>query len=80
MLDATEAHIGNLLKTLVQEFGWVHLGLGLTGNIAFFIGSIFFLPAFEHLKTYGVWLFIVGAGGMLIGSLGNLLVNLWQDD
>jgi len=70
----------NPLKTIVRKFGWIHEGLGLLGNLAFFIGSIFFLPALEPLKTYGVWLFLGGAFGMLIGAAGRLLVDIYTDD
>ena len=70
----------NPTRTLVQEYGWVHTGLGLLGNVSFFAGSIFFLPAFEPWKTTGVWLFIVGSFLMLIGALGNLLVKVWETD
>lgn len=35
------------LKTLVQEFGWIHSGIGLFGNVTFLAGSALFLPAFE---------------------------------
>ena len=70
----------NLLKTLVHDFGWVHLSVGLFGNAAFLVGSILFLPAFEPYKTIGVWLFIVGALLMLLGSIGNLLVDILRED
>lgn len=66
------------LKTLVQDFGWIHTGLGLFGNLTFVVGSVFFLPAFEAWKTLGVWLFIVGASFMLIGALGNMLVKVYE--
>ena len=65
------------IKTLVQEFGWVHTGIGLIGNATFLAGSVLFLPAFEPWKTFGVWLFIVGAGLMLVGSLGELMVKVY---
>ncbi|PQA85771.1 hypothetical protein CW354_21810 [Marinicaulis flavus] len=71
--------MANFIKTLVQDFGWIHLSLGLVGNLAFFIGSIFFLPALEPYKTAGVWLFIAGSFGMLIGAAGQLLVSLYED-
>lgn len=70
--------ISNLVKTIVQDFGWIHLSLGLMGNTAFFVGSILFLPAFEPLKTLGVWLFIIGSFGMLVGAVGRLLVDLFE--
>ncbi len=70
----------NPLKILVQDFGWVHLGLGLCGNAAFFVGSILFLPQFEPYKTIGVWLFIIGAFFMLLGAAGRLLVDIWDEE
>lgn len=65
------------LQVLVEDYGWIHLSLGWMGNAAFFIGSILFLPQFEAYKTIGVWLFIVGAFLMWIGSSGRVLVSLW---
>lgn len=64
------------VRVLVRDYGWIHLGLGLLGNVAFFAGSILFLPVFDHLQTIGVWLFILGSGLMLIGSLGRLLLDI----
>jgi hypothetical protein len=73
------------LKTLVQEYGWIHTGLGLLGNVAFFVGSVVFLPSFEkweavgaEWQTVGVWLFIFGAFFMLVGTAGNLLVKIYE--
>lgn len=70
----------NPVKTLVQEFGWVHLSLGLFGNVSFFAGSLLFLPALEQYKTAGVWLFIVGAFFMTIGTVGRLLVDIYEEE
>jgi hypothetical protein len=75
----TKAVVENPVKTLVQEYGWVHLSVGLIGNFTFFIGSLLFLPALEPMKLYGVWLFIAGAFLMTIGSLGRLLVDIWKE-
>lgn len=65
-----------LIKVIVNDYGWIHLSLGLFGNFAFFVGSILFLPHFEIYKTLGVWLFIFGAFFMLLGSVGRLLVDI----
>lgn len=80
--------MSNPIKTLVQDFGWVHLGIGLTGNLLFAVGSVMFLPHLGEVdlplfgivdwKTVGVWLFIVGASFMFIGSLGSLLVSVYS--
>ena len=61
------------LDQLVDDYEWVHTLLGLIGNVAFFVGSVFFL--FEPLKTAGIWLFIVGSFGMLVGSVGRVVVD-----
>lgn len=63
------------IKTVVHEYGWVHMSLGLFGNVAFFVGSLLLLPTLEAWKTIGVWLFVIGSGFMLIGSLGRFLVD-----
>ncbi len=64
-----------LLHALYKEYTWVHLMIGIVGNVCFFLGSVFFL--YKSLKTAGVWLFILGAGGMLIGKLGSAMVE-WR--
>ncbi len=60
------------LQELVHDFPWVHTGLGLVGNASFVVGSVLFL--WESTKTVGVWLFIVGSVGMLLGSIGDAAV------
>lgn len=62
------------LGKLISDFPWVHLGLGLLGNTLFFTGSILFF--WESTQTAGVWLFVLGSLGMLIGSLGQLFVQV----
>lgn len=79
--------VGTLIRTLVRDYGWVHLGIGLIGNALFIIGSVLFLPDWGsvHLpfaglaewKTVGVWIFIIGATLMFVGSLGELLVSIY---
>lgn len=65
-----------VIRTLVKDYGWIHLGIGMLGNLCFFIGSVFFL--WEGLKPAGVWLFIIGSGGMLIGSAGGWAVSVYK--
>lgn len=67
-----------MLDRIVQDYEWVHTLLGIVGNVSFFVGSVFFL--FEPLKTAGIWLFIVGSAGMLVGSVGRALVDTVYDD
>jgi len=71
--------MSGFLKTLVQDYRWVHTSIGLVGNFAFVVGSVLFLPAFAPWATVGVWLFIVGSALMMIASAGNLLLDLWEE-
>ena len=65
------------IRAAARNFGWVHTMLGLIGNTAFLIGSILFF--WESTKTIGIWLFVVGAAGMLIGSAGEALAGSSDD-
>lgn len=60
-------------------FGWVHQGIGVFGGVSFFIGSVLFLWK-DPLQLIGVWLFIFGSFGMLIGNVGTLLLALERND
>ena len=62
------------LSEFLSDFPWIHLGLGLVGNITFVAGSIMFF--YESLKTPTIWLFIAGSIGMLIAILGQLFVKI----
>ncbi len=62
------------LGTAAREFPWVHLGLGLAGNTLFVIGSVMFF--WDSVKTLGIWMFVLGSLGMLLGSVGELLVRI----
>ena len=60
----------------MKDYEWIHICLGLFGNLLFFVGSIFFL--WESWKTVGVWLFIIGSFLMLVGSIGSGLTQYIQ--
>ena len=62
------------IKKILDDYEWVHTGLGIVGNVCFLVGSVLFL--WESTKSTGVWLFIVGALGMLIGSVGAAVVRV----
>ncbi|MBK1698778.1 YrhK family protein [Rhodovibrio salinarum] len=61
------------VSTLLREYEWIHRLLGILGHVCFFVGSVFFL--WESLKLAGIWLFIVGAGGMMIDRICSLIVH-----
>lgn len=61
------------MKAFLREYEWIHRGIGVVGHTCFFAGSVFFL--WEALKLAGIWLFIVGAGGMLVDRLRSLIVH-----
>jgi hypothetical protein len=60
------------IQQFVNEYKWIHTTLGLIGNISFLVGSIFFL--WDSTQPIGTWLFIIGSGGMLLGSAGDMFV------
>lgn len=65
-------------KEIVTEYRWIHLTLGLLGNLLFFLGSIMFL--FEgRIQTFGVWTFVLGSFLMLVGSVGEAVVTYDQN-
>ena len=66
------------LRVVIQDYSWIHTAIGLFGNLTFFVGSILFFERFEDYKDIGVWLFVIGSFLMLIGSVGNFFVNLWE--
>jgi hypothetical protein len=66
------------IKTLVQDYGWIHTTIGAIGNFVFFIGSIFFLPSFHGWLTTGVWLFISGSLLMMFGAVGDIFVRIYE--
>lgn len=66
------------LRTFFHEFEWIHVGLGLLGNLSFLIGSVLFL--FDGMMTAGTWFFVVGAFGMLVGSVGSAVVKYAHED
>ena len=66
------------MQAFFDDYEWIHLILGMLGNLTFFIGSIFFL--WESWKIAGVWLFIIGSFLMLIGSIGSGLVKHLENE
>ncbi|WP_254535287.1 YrhK family protein [Halomarina litorea] len=65
---------GEAIRAYLDEHRWVHLSLGLLGNLLFFGGSVLFL--FEgRLQTFGVWAFVVGSFLMLVRAVGEGLVT-----
>jgi len=60
------------LRVFLRDYEWVHVSLGLLGNVIFLAGSILFLqPDRQHVAT---WFFVAGATGMLINSIGSALI------
>ncbi|MDY7103875.1 MAG: YrhK family protein [Actinomycetota bacterium] len=68
----------NPINAIARNYRWVHTIIGIIGNFSFLLGSVFFL--WESLKTAGVWLFIIGSAGMLVGSIGSALVDQISQD
>lgn len=62
------------LQDVATEFRWLHQAIGVVGGMTFFVGSVLFLYD-GLLQRAGVWLFIVGSAGMLVGNVGNTLIT-----
>ncbi|MEX6506587.1 YrhK family protein [Jiella sp. M17.18] len=67
-----------MLQTLVRDYSWIHLGLGLLGNFCFVVGSVLFFKTFDSWYTLAVSLFVIGSVGMFIGSLGELVKFVYE--
>lgn len=71
-MDHRERHVtrsrDRVLQKFVRKYSWIHLGLGLTGNILFVIGSSLMLA--ERTRQLAIWFFLAGSIGMLLGRLG----------
>ena len=59
------------MRLVVKRYQWVHVTLGLIGNLSFFIGSVLFF--WESWKNVGIWLFVIGSLGMLIDTIGSAI-------
>ncbi|GFZ77545.1 hypothetical protein GCM10011403_20830 [Pseudohongiella nitratireducens] len=44
-------------------------GLGVVSSLAFFFGSMLFLPHFADYATAGVWLFMAGSVLMFVDTV-----------
>ena len=62
------------LRTIVDDYDWIHTGVGLLGNLLFVLGSVLFL--WEATKQAGVWIFIAGSTCMFVGSAGDASIKL----
>lgn len=67
-----------MLETLVRDLPYIHQGIGLFGNAAFFVGSVLFFKAFDGWYTFAVWLFVLGSAGMLVGSIGGIVKSIYE--
>ena len=61
------------LRAFFDEYEWIHLSLGIVGNLLFFVGSVLFL--FDPIKRLDIYTFIVGSFLMLVGAVGKALVR-----
>ncbi|MCV2393867.1 YrhK family protein [Actinotalea sp. M2MS4P-6] len=67
-----------MIRTLVQDYEHVHIGIGIVGNLLFLVGSVLFYKAFDQYYGLAVSLFVVGSAFMLVGSLGSALRRMWE--
>lgn len=73
MNDGSTRRLPYPLHVMVCDYEWIHICLGLIGNLAFVVGSFLFF--WESTKQWALWLFVIGSIGMLIGSMGSAFVK-----
>ena len=73
MKNTSTQRFSSALHELVIDYEWIHICLGLIGNLAFVVGSFLFFS--ESTKQWALWLFVIGSSGMLIGSIGSAFVK-----
>lgn len=59
----------SMLRKNVPDF------INIAASLAFFFGSLLFLPRFSHYATIGVWLFMLGSCLMFVGCIVALIKN-----
>jgi YrhK-like protein len=64
----------NALRAFLVEYEWLHIMIGVAGNVLFVVGSTMFI--WEALKPYSIACFLAGSTGMLIGNVGGVVVRL----
>lgn len=67
-----------MLQTLVRDYAYIHTGVGLFGNLLFFLGSILFFRTFDAWHGVAVWMFVIGSAGMLLGSCGQIAKSIYE--
>ncbi len=67
-----------MIRTLIQDYEYIHIVVGIIGNLLFVVGSVLFFHVFEEYYTLAVAMFVAGSLFMFIGALGSGLHRLWQ--
>lgn len=67
-----------MIRTLVDDYRYIHLGIGLFGNAMFVAGSVLFLERFSQWHHLAVWLFILGSAGMFVGAMGKAAKDIHE--
>ena len=60
-----------------EEMAWFHKTIGVAGNTLLLVGALLFLS--EGTQAVGTWFFVGGSLGMLLRSLGDLVITLEAD-
>lgn len=58
------------IGAFVRRFEQLYLAIRLAGNAGFVTGSVLFMSGRQDV---GLWFFLAGSVGMLLGTLGELL-------
>ncbi|QIG80022.1 YrhK family protein [Stakelama tenebrarum] len=67
-----------VLETLTRKFPYVHIVIGLMGNLMFVSGAVLSHPSFISDKILAGYLYIGGSSLMLIGAIGRGLKTIYE--
>lgn len=62
------------VERMAEEMAWFHKTIGVLGNTLLLVGALLFLS--EGTQAAGTWFFVAGSLGMLLRSLGDLVITL----
>ena len=65
-------------QLLTRKFPYIHIGIGLVGNLLFVAGSVLFHPSLGGNSVVAGYLFIAGSTLMFVGAEGRGMKTMFE--
>ena len=65
-------------QLLTRKFPYIHIAIGLGGNLLFVAGSILFHPSLGGNSVVAGYLFIAGSTMMFVGAVGRGMKTMFE--